>query len=472
MTASSVVAFDDGDENALRHILAVEKDRFVERNAELAPVRNRGLDSAWWQSGFVAGDDQWLSYDEAVAARKQSGIRRLYEEERSAAGDSAEGQLRLASWCGRNGLPDRERVHLLVALETDPQLQNERLLKRAGFERVLGGWMSKERLGRIEAEADRIDESLDHWRTRLLRIERQLRGSKSAQRKVLSQLEEISDPKAVAAIDLVLGRSLHLEITRAAMRTLAQIDGFEASQVLAKYAVFSDNPTVRREATGHLDGRRYEDFVPGMISLMATEVRATLSSTSYRPGEFLLNSEIAMYLKLQRETDDQIQVSYTRFRLIPRIVGVISLGLPGYGLIRVGLPAQFHATKRRVDEVNEVTTELNGRVGQVLSSLIGRGPKGNPHYWWKWWNAERDVEAADKSVVEVSEEGTALEEPFLLRMSCFAAGTPVWTENGLKPIESIRIGDRVLSKNVESGELAFRTVLKTTVRKAKPLVVI
>jgi hypothetical protein len=34
------------------------------------------------------------------------------------------------------------------------------------------------------------------------------------------------------------------------------------------------------------------------------------------------------------------------------------------------------------------------------------------------------------------------------------------------------VGDRVLSKNVESGELAFRPVLKTTVRKAKPLVVV
>jgi hypothetical protein len=447
---SSAFAFDDGAERSLRDLLAAEKDRLVERGAELASVRNHGPAQAWWQSGFVAGDDQWLNYDEAVAAAKQSGIRRLYEDQRSEASDSAEDQLRLASWCGRNGLPDRERTHLLVALATDPGLLNERLLKRAGFARVLGGWMSKEQAGRLEAEVDRIDESLDHWRTKLLRIGRQLRGSKTAQRNALSQLEEIADPKAVAAIDLVLGRSLNLEIARTAMRTLAQIDGFEASQVLAKYAVFSDSPTIRREATGYLGGRRYEDFVPGMISLMATEIRATITdssstSSAYLPNEFPLNYEIAIYLKLERETDEQIQVSYARFRLIPRIVGHVSYGLPGFGLIRLSsswesrpaLNARIYLTSRQVDEVNEVTTELNGRVSQALGSLTGRDRTDNPDYWWEWWNQERDVEAGPKTLVEVSEKDTVVEEDFLLRSSCFAAGTPVWTETGLKPIESI-----------------------------------
>jgi hypothetical protein len=95
--ASSTVAFDDGAERPLRDLLAAEKDRLVDRDAELASVRNRGPAQTWWQSGFVAGDDQWLSYDEAVAAGKQSEIRRLYEDKRSEASDSAEDQLQLAS---------------------------------------------------------------------------------------------------------------------------------------------------------------------------------------------------------------------------------------------------------------------------------------------------------------------------------------------------------------------------------------
>jgi hypothetical protein len=48
--------------------------------------------------------------------------------------------------------------------------------------------------------------------------------------------------------------------------------------------------------------------------------------------------------------------------------------------------------------------------------------------------------------------------------SCFLAGTPIWTETGLRPIESIQPGDRVLSQDPDSGELAFKVVTGKTVR--------
>ena len=41
-------------------------------------------------------------------------------------------------------------------------------------------------------------------------------------------------------------------------------------------------------------------------------------------------------------------------------------------------------------------------------------------------------------------------------ISCFAAGTPVRTLDGTRPIESIRTGDQVLSRDVMTGSLEFR----------------
>ena len=41
---------------------------------------------------------------------------------------------------------------------------------------------------------------------------------------------------------------------------------------------------------------------------------------------------------------------------------------------------------------------------------------------------------------------------------CFVAGTLVETERGLRPIEDIDIGDRVLSRNPETGETAYKDV--------------
>jgi len=56
--------------------------------------------------------------------------------------------------------------------------------------------------------------------------------------------------------------------------------------------------------------------------------------------------------------------------------------------------------------------------------------------------------------------------------SCFPAGTPVWTLEGRRAIEKIRPGDLVLARDVESGELAYKAVLHTTVRPPAKMVCI
>ncbi|GGY05850.1 hypothetical protein GCM10011289_05330 [Paludibacterium paludis] len=43
--------------------------------------------------------------------------------------------------------------------------------------------------------------------------------------------------------------------------------------------------------------------------------------------------------------------------------------------------------------------------------------------------------------------------------ACFVAGTPVWTDQGLKPIEAFAGGERVWARNDETGEFAFRPVV-------------
>jgi hypothetical protein len=48
--------------------------------------------------------------------------------------------------------------------------------------------------------------------------------------------------------------------------------------------------------------------------------------------------------------------------------------------------------------------------------------------------------------------------------SCFRAGTLVRSQTGSVPIESIQPGDRVLSQDQNTGELAYRVVLNTTIR--------
>ena len=51
------------------------------------------------------------------------------------------------------------------------------------------------------------------------------------------------------------------------------------------------------------------------------------------------------------------------------------------------------------------------------------------------------------------------------QVGSFVAGTMVHTKDGLKPIEEIKVGDYVLSKPENGGELAYKRVTKTFERE-------
>ena len=53
---------------------------------------------------------------------------------------------------------------------------------------------------------------------------------------------------------------------------------------------------------------------------------------------------------------------------------------------------------------------------------------------------------------------------------CFVAGTLVTTEDGQKPIEEIQIGDKVLSEDETTGEVAVKTVTETYINETDELI--
>ena len=54
--------------------------------------------------------------------------------------------------------------------------------------------------------------------------------------------------------------------------------------------------------------------------------------------------------------------------------------------------------------------------------------------------------------------------------NCFAAGTLVWTESGLRAIETLKVGDQMLSWSEQTGEVALKPITETLVTPDRPLI--
>lgn len=58
---------------------------------------------------------------------------------------------------------------------------------------------------------------------------------------------------------------------------------------------------------------------------------------------------------------------------------------------------------------------------------------------------------------------------FTRACQCFEAGTGVWTENGVRNIEDLVIGDRVLARDDRTGETAYRPIVELIRNQDRPI---
>ncbi len=115
-----------------------------------------------------------------------------------------------------------------------------------------------------------------------------------------------------------------------------------------------------------------------------------------------------------------------------------------------------------VQATNTTINALNSRVLPVLGMITGQDLGAEPEKWKSWWTDQLGY-VYESNVPESKPTFTdTVTAPFTVgtaHTACFAAGTPVMTLNGPRAIESIVVGDRVLSQDPATGQLAFRPVL-------------
>ncbi len=432
-----------------------------------AAVRTPQYAPAWWHNGFVREQTQWLKYSE-VSQRAASDARlATYQRARAEYPDTVEGQLALARWCAEKQLTDQRRAHLARVLELDPE--NAEAHYGLGDRRVHGVWQSPDAWRKAETESQRAMKAMREWGPHLAKIGEQLATSSGSLRKKASrQLSAITDPAAVGPMERLLAGQSE-ETALLVVGVLKRIDGHEASLALAREAVVSPWNTVREAAAGALGTRSMDHYVPALLASMSTKISSRIQLETTAEGQLLLREEF------YREEQDrgQRKVLETTYRS-QRGTGGLRAVDESHAIRDAA--QKVEARQTQVEQQNQFIEQVNERITKALAIATGVKQPADPNRWWEWWNETNEVYVADQTKpvdLDYQNEEVSFARPAASgsgTMDCLAAGTLVWTELGPRPIEQIVLGDRVLSQNVESGELAYKPVLRTTLRPPSQLV--
>ncbi|WP_197533659.1 polymorphic toxin-type HINT domain-containing protein [Symmachiella dynata] len=456
----------------LSQVLQSEADGIITNRA--ARLKDALIDSKWddlahWQAGEVRGEKGWMAYDQLLLLDTSLALRKEYRQRRQKTPETLEGQLQLAGWCRTHKLPDQERVHLLKALKFRPM--SSELRTRLGHQFVGGSWLSPQQQQRLDEEKGMRAAALKEWAPRLTKLRDGLHSrSKRRQRLATRQLAAITDVAAVYAMEQLFLRGVELE-ELVAVRALGEITAYQAAHALVDVAVESNNSLVRNAAIEALKAKPHKHTVPELLARLSDPTETAFVTRFHYSGAF-------------------IRQVYYRERQYRRQAAIVDTtlqgGRPGTG--RRGGAFYAKGTKRFVEDLARQQAELarqlnkqsensNARIYTVLAAISDAEVSNTPEKWWSWWNLEQDTGVTEKPyeyyyehsrerLVEFPEK-SILEYP--RTVSCFRAGTPVWTDEGFVAIEKIRAGDRVLSKNVETGELMYKPVLQPTERTEQKL---
>jgi hypothetical protein len=426
--------------------------------------------------------------------------------------------VKLALWCESHGLGPEAEAHFTAAVHLNPH--DEAAWKHLGFVRRDGRWLSREAIAAAEEEAHEQRQADRRWAALLAKWKGALRDPRRRD-EAERALSEVRDPRAVPAIahEFFVARPTD---PRTGVRLLGQVDTPASTRDLATLAVWADDEDVRRRAVETLRGREPRDFAGMLVGLIRTpmtyEVRPVagpgtrgtlvvdtprfrLTRTYEAPPAFRLSGTFYGFAGVDAQgmplvaTGRELEalshgrtVAGARAPMffadasgIHTTVGPNATPLSNlqkYELDYQALEARTRqllaaaafkaeaaqerlaADIRDIEASNARARALNSRAAEVLAATLDAPDLGDDEDAWKsWWAEQTGYRYLPPRKVAVVQ---ALPQPLPPSfMSCFAAGTPVRTLDGPRPIESLHVGDRVLSQDATTGALAFQPVINT-----------
>lgn len=407
----------------------------------------------------VQVNGHWLSIEQACAAFAESEQVRAYLTLREQCGLNAEDHFRLARWCESRGLADSAKAHFRVALELDPNHQGAR--SGLGLRQFRGMLLLPDEIEALRSAERARQASLKQWRASLTSLDRRL-GSRSAsvRQQARDELMRITDPSVLPALEDILCRS-GSETASAGIDLMATFDSVSAIDAMVRQVCASPHIEVRQRVAEHLKAQSPYRWVPQLLSTLQAPIslsgrvsvgvdNVNFGLSLYREGPFAdeLVSYMAIYSR-SRNAEAMINISYLSRRESRQSVAEL---------------------QQAVDQLNQRAEMTNQRVTDTLRLATSQTLPAEQESWYRWWYDKNEYYyPTDRPLISRTERSTS---EYSMICSCFLAGTLVTTWTGLRPIESIEVGDCVLAIEIETGELAFKPVYGTTRRPPSRLLAI
>ncbi len=317
-----------------------------------------------------------------------------YLERRSKTPGTADGKLRLAAWCQEKGLKEQARAHYEAVLRLDPS--REVALRHLGYQKHGGRWAKPDDLAAEKLENEHQRHADAHWKPRLEKIREGLENPHKARReKAENAMAEVTDPRAVPLIGkMFAGGNEHLRL--AAVRMLSQIEGPEASTLLASLAVFDPSPQVRERALATLTRRDPRDVVGRLIALVHKPFKYEV-----RPGNGPGTTSRLLVDGEQFDIDRLYRPPTFDVRLVPFISSYDSSTTMQAAAANAGLPARM--SNGRFAIVAGLATEMAAQQQAMVAAAMQETLRRDLAVQQSLANDIRTVEAANVPIKQVNE---------------------------------------------------------------------
>lgn len=456
----SVRCWADSPAELVRDALETELAGPSPRRAELlaeAVDREPSFAPARWLSGQLKWGDRWLSVDDVPAHWGDDPRRVEYRRRRLLEDRAAPNHRHLARWCAEQGLTEEAHLHWAKILQLGEDKEAHTALGLTAHE---GQLLTREQYAQQQQQRKTRWLANTAW-TATVRGWRDdlLRGSRAEAAAARDALGRLSDP---AAIRPLAGAFLDLRkpnlLARLFVETVGRIDGPLATRALLSVANWHASPGIREAAVAQLKLRPRYAVVPLLLAGLEYPIASSYRIDVGLDGRIVRNHRIV----LRSWQNDY--VIHRQHEVRSRLPGGLEGRTEG---IAQGLAREAQQKHEQIVRHATWSPYVRARNQALLAQVLEMPPVDDPTVWYRRWMQHREYELP----LDLSRQSyEQLYRTSEYVTSCFPAGTAVSTLRGQQSIETIRVGDRVLSQHVDTGQLAYKLVYNVTIRRPSPMV--